>query len=162
MRIIPVKIPGIPVKEAYLPCLVDDEDYEKTKVYKWYGERGASNNTFYARTAYRVSIHRLIMDSPQGLEINHINGNGLDNRRQNLEICTKTKNGLWRVAVNKNNKSGCPGVSWHKQQRKWYVTVRMDGKNRYLGLYEKLENAIEARKQFSIKHNLPFLCRPSK
>jgi hypothetical protein len=78
-------------------AIVDDEDYALVNRMKW--QAAPSRDTFYAmcgipglRGQQRLLMHRLIMDPPKGMEIDHINGNGLDNRRANMRIVTRQQN----------------------------------------------------------------------
>jgi hypothetical protein len=77
--------------------IVDDDDYEELNKYKWSMMR--SRKTDYARRLKNVLMHRLISGASDGFVVDHINGNGLDNRKENLRVCTVSQN-------SKNNK--CP------------------------------------------------------
>lgn len=73
--------------------LVDAADYEKVRPYWWYSQK--IGYTRYARTSSRKffsSMHRLILEPPKNMVVDHINGNGLDNRRCNIRICTQAEN----------------------------------------------------------------------
>jgi len=103
--------------------MVDDEDYEYINRWKWYIFKGT--NTFYAtRTLPRVNgkhlninMHRVILQTPDGMYVDHINGNGLDNRGVNLRNCTRSQNQHNR-GKSRNNTSGYKGVSWHTHFKK--------------------------------------------
>lgn len=81
-------------------------------------------------------------------QIDHINRNGLDNRIENLRIATNSQNMMNRKKF-KNNSSGVTGVSWHKNQDKWFVYVDANKKRKNIGYFDDLELAelvaIEAR-----------------
>lgn len=81
-------------KYGKLDILLDDEDYQQFKDTKLYISFMQSNKNFYAMTAEKKYIHRLIMNAPKGLVVDHINHNTLDNRRCNLRICTPSENRL--------------------------------------------------------------------
>ena len=75
--------------------------------------------------------------------INHINGDGLDNRLVNLREASHEQS-MQNRKQHRNNKSGFPGVRWHKRAGKWEAFVRYQGKLKYLGLFERAELAAEA------------------
>ena len=75
--------------------------------------------------------------------IDHINGDPLDNRIENLREATIQQNGCNR-GKNKNNSSGYKGVTWHKANKKWLAQIMHNGKNIYLGCFDLLEDAAEA------------------
>lgn len=87
----------------------------------------------------------------RGMVIDHINHNGLDNRKCNLRICTNQEN-ICNCEIPKNNKSGCKGVYWAKDKQKWTVQVTINNKTKYIGSYENLEDAIKARQEASKKY----------
>src|SRR4030067_2579990 len=99
--------------------LVDDLDYEWLSQWKWYAARGGA--TFYAgRSLPRsaegrgaVWMHRLILSVPPGIDVDHRNGNGLDNRRINLRSCNRSQNACnMRPIV---GSSRFTGAWWHKR-----------------------------------------------
>lgn len=72
--------------------------------------------------------------------IDHINGNGLDNRASNLRSCNKYENS-WNTRIRKDNKSGVKGVSWSKRASKWQAMISVNGVKKYLGLFNDVESA---------------------
>ena len=92
-------------------------------------------------------MHRLIANTPAHLFCDHINHDGLDNRRANIRNCTlKQNNANSRSA--KNASSKYKGVSWNKLRKKWAAYIKKDYKQLYLGLFE---NEIEAAKAYDRK-----------
>jgi len=84
-------------------------------------------------------LHHLILGKPLiGYEIDHINHNTLDNRKQNLRFATRSQNGM-------NNKS--KGYSWHKSNNKWRVRITTNHKSIFLGYFINEQDAINARKK---------------
>lgn len=132
-------------------AFVDDEDYEYLNQFKWNAHKcNRSNKNYYAlRHLSRkvdpkrkiVSMHAMIMGTKEGYEIDHINGNCLDNRRENLRFATHRQNGQNRHEA---KTSKYPGVNWHKKSQKWKAEAQINGKNQYIGLFTSEEAAFEA------------------
>lgn len=117
--------------------------------------RKSSNNYYsYIFRDYKyIQIHRLIMNPPKEMLVDHKNHNTLDNRIDNLRIVDKFKNQQNRKGANKNNKStGIRGVSFNKRKQKYETYIGVDGKRIGLGYYETKEEAeqavINARKKY--------------
>lgn len=121
-------------------ALVDDEEYESLSIHRWHATRGAS--TFYAARNVRsphgsrtVLMHRSILcASAPGLEVDHANGDGLDNRRENLRLATRSQNNHNRTAY-KTNKYGLKGVSWHRKTQRWRAQIGIGGLRKHIGYY---------------------------
>lgn len=102
-------------------AIVDDEDFEKVSLFKWWAQKG--NQTFYAikrkskRNSYQV-MARFILEYEGKLFVDHKNKNGLDNRKNNLRLATVSQNGANRHKTNKN-KSGYKGVYKTVTSDKW-------------------------------------------
>lgn len=127
-------------------ALVDDSDYERVSQYKWWAAEVGVTKHFYATTStYKprktIYMHRLILDAPKGKIVDHINGNGLDNRRANLRLCTNAQN-LHNAPAQKNNTSGYKGVSWNKGNKKWQAQICVNNKKIMIGVFaDKIEAA---------------------
>lgn len=103
-------------------AIVDDEDYEKVVEAigrsKWYVHNNNSAKDYAMSGDRRKSIHRVVMDAPKGMDVDHANGNPLDNRKSNLRICTRSQNSQ-NKKLRRDSKSGFKGVvkrgknSWH-------------------------------------------------
>ena len=124
-------------------AIVDAEDYDRLAKYKWY--RRQDGNTFYAFRHHgwkgrKIIMHRGIMRAPKGLIVDHIDGNGLNNRKSNLRLCSATENARNRRPV-ANCHSRYKGVTWDKNQKKWQVRISDSGKCIYLG---RFDNEMEA------------------
>jgi hypothetical protein len=137
-------------------AVVDAEDCEWLSKFKWHAhERG---RTWYARRAASsrtVSMHRAILehhgyDLTSG-EVDHINGDGLDNRKSNLQIVSHAEN-IRKSRVQKNNKSVFRGVSWHKGDRRWRAFVEVDNVRKYLGSFKNKIDAALAYDQAAKKY----------
>ena len=99
-------------------------------------------------------IHRLIFLHQHGhlpKIVDHINGNSLDNRIENLRAATVSENML-NQKIRSDNKSGCKNVAWSSLHQQWRVRMLVNGKNRSLGTFDDLEFADlvaqEARSKF--------------
>lgn len=128
--------------------LVDDEDFEKFNIFNWNAHK--KGNSYYAKRGVRIKLkhktlllHREILDAPDGFDVDHIDGNGLNNQKSNLRICTRKQN-LWNSSPHKDNANGAKGVSWHKQDKKWRVRIMKDGINYELGLFDSIKEAKNA------------------
>lgn len=88
-----------------------------------------------------VRLHRWVVDCPDGLTVDHINHNTLDNRKSNLRICSQLMNNQNK----RNNTSGCVGVRWHSQGKKWNARIVINGKEKSLGMYNNFDEAVKAR-----------------
>lgn len=98
-----------------------------------------------------VRFHRLIMDAPMGLDVDHINRNTLDNRKSNLRIATRTQN-LHNTDAPKHNKSGHKGVCWYPPYNKWRAYISLNRKMQTLGYFATIEDACRARKSAEVSN----------
>jgi hypothetical protein len=96
-------------------------------------------------------LHRIIMDCPNDMVIDHIDHNKLNNMKSNLRICTKHQNNM-NQSKPKNNKSGVLGVCWCKGKEKWEAHIALNNKRIHLGYFDNLEDASRARKDAEIKY----------
>lgn len=128
-------------------AMVDNKDFTVLSKFKWYAHLQKSTyNTFYAvRMCGRklLYMHREIMNTPKNMETDHIDGDGLNNCRSNLRICTSRENRC-NKRRQKNNTSGFIGVSWHKASNKWRATLTNNGKSLSLGHFTLKKYAYEA------------------
>lgn len=125
-------------------AIVDDADYDMLIVRKWCAHRVRSKNTeqWYAVSGggkAQVSMHRVLMNAPKGAQIDHANGNGLDNRRCNLRISTHAENQENRRSF--RGSSRFKGVHWSRTRRKWYAMIGWKGKIHHLGSFPEEEEA---------------------
>ena len=97
----------------------------------------------------------MIMGEPNGKDVDHINRNPLDNRRENLRICTHQQNQYNRTKQS-NNTSGFKGVSFNKEKQKFEARIGIDGKSKFLGYFDTAEKASECYKQAALKHHGDF------
>jgi hypothetical protein len=123
-------------------AIVDDQDFEWLSTYKWYfnSQKGyaATPKKMQDGTTKTISMQREIMNTPAGMETDHINGNKLDNRRENLRVATHTQNQSNR-GKQKNNTSGFKGVIL--LNGKWYRQIKYKWKNYHGGPFNTPEEA---------------------
>ena len=124
-------------------ALVSDEDCVRVNQYSWYYRSTAGGKEHAIRDEWvpkgggkrrLVQMHRFILDAPTGMQVDHINHNRLDNRRENLRICTGSQNKM-NSKKYKNSSSLYKGVSWCSSTNKWKAQIRCDSKLYYLGVY---------------------------
>lgn len=101
-----------------------------------------------------IQIHRLILNAPKGYEIDHINNNGLDNRRSNLRIVTHLQNQN-NLPKRKDATSIYRGVSYSKERNDWCCYVSYNGIQKNLGRFDSEIEAAYAYDSFIIKNNFP-------
>ncbi len=88
-------------------------------------------------------VHRLIFLMHHGYlpkQVDHINNDKTDNRIENLRESTQSEN-MFNVKINKLNTSGVKNVYWHKRAKSWCVRVKVEAKEKYIGLFKDLEAA---------------------
>jgi len=119
--------------------IVDDNDYEELSQSVWH-----IDNKGYARTN-NTRMHRNIMKiEDSNIQVDHRNGDKLDNRRQNIRLCTSQQNAFNRRKT--NNKFGFKGVSECKKKKakKWIARIGFNGERVFLGRYFSIEDAARA------------------
>ena len=157
-QIRPIRIDGnlayITLSRGYV-ATIDAIDLPLVGHLKWWAS--SEKYTVYAVHSQWINgkkrglrLHRVIMRAPDDMFVDHINGDGLDNRRANLRIATASQNQHNKRKYN-NNKSGFKGVSWHNSGKKWCAQIRLNGKSIYLGLFDNPEDAHAAYCEASSK-----------
>ena len=137
------------------------EDVDKIKKYNycWWIRFDGWNyyvGTFTSKniqTRKMLSLHRFLTDCPQGMVVDHINGNTLDNRRENLRVCTQKENVRNQHKLAKNNKSGYRYIHWHKRDKKWIVQIYHKEVFRTFVLEEAIKYRNEYLKQLNLCYN---------
>jgi len=158
----------IPLTQGKI-AIVDDADYEWLIQYSWHV--ASNHNTWYARRGIGrpnkhtqiIRMHREIMNPPPGMMVDHVNHDGLDNRRSNLRNVTTTQN-RHNGRKQSRNTSGYKGVCWDKYNSKWHVRIGHNGKTTFLGLFDcKVEAAYAYDEAAKILHGeFAFLNFPVK
>lgn len=151
-------------KYIKLPCgrrtLVDNEDYERLKGYFWASKRTDQDRTRYVMAhiyhgkgcnpkVTTILLHRMVLNlkpfKEDSMYVDHINHNGLDNRKENLRLVTCSQNGANRQPNKKKGTSKYKGVGWHPHG-KWVARIRNKGRLQHLGYFE---DEIEAAKAYN-------------
>ena len=123
--------------------IVDDNDYDYLSQFKWCYHKGYAARNIRLENGKQTTIkmHRIIIDCPQGLLVDHINGDSLDNRRSNLRIVTNQQNNMNKKHY---SRSGFKGVYFNKLAQKWHAQIALNNKVIYLGLFNDLVEAAKA------------------
>lgn len=128
-------------------AIIDAVDVDRVSQYRWItqlheGDRAYAVGTVNSRL---VKMHRIITGAPDGLHVDHIDGNGLNNRRENLRLCKHSENAK-NQRINSRNTSGYTGVVRHsRNEGKWIAKITADGVNYYVGTFDTAEEAARAR-----------------
>ncbi len=132
-------------------AIVDDADFEKLSQHKWYFEHGYARRDYQINNKkFRVYMHRVIEGS-FALHTDHINGDSLDNRRDNLRPCTASKN-LMNRKKSPLKSSQYKGVRFFKRDGNWSSQIMKSRKSTHLGYFNSEVAAAEAYNAAAIKY----------
>ena len=123
-------------------AFVDDEDYEYLNQFRWYACKAHLRDAYYVSRSERIEgkrktikMHREIMNAPKGMDVDHKDGDGLNNQRSNLRVCTRSQN-----IINSKKVIGTTskyiGVSWSVSHNRWRVYLRVNNKQKFLGQFK--------------------------
>jgi hypothetical protein len=148
-----MNVVSIPVSRGSYRALVDEADYELASKYTWYRTpKGyAVNRSRVAGVKKTLRLHTLIASPQEGLEVDHKNGNRLDNRRSNLRVVSHRDN--TRNHGSHGGKSQFVGVAYHLLTRKWRAYIVIDSKQFHVGLYRSEIEAAWMRDQWALALN---------
>lgn len=144
----PIRIEGdiayVPLTKGY-EAVIDAADVPLVDGVNWVAS--VDRRTVYAcrhdksgPTPRFVRMHRALMGDPIGLEVDHCDSNGLNNRRANLRLATRLQN-AWNQRRSSLNTSGLKGAVFYKQRGKWRSMIKENGKNKHLGYFATAEEA---------------------
>lgn len=137
-------------------ALIDDEDAERILAHKWtlLTINREGKITYYARRNVApqgwngpqksILLHRFILDAPDGMQVDHINHDGLDNRRENLRLATNAQN-HWNIPSSRPNQFGFRGVESPKRFNGGYgARIKVNGELVRVGPFKTAEEAARA------------------
>ena len=141
--------------------LIDWEDRGLMDWFTWHAARDHGN--IYVRAGTKkaglntlINLHRLIMCAGNGMQVDHINGNGLDNRKCNLRICTHAQNQRNQSVRQGNYSSKYKGVHYCKTEKVWRAAIRVNGVRIHLGQYKTELEAARVYDKAAITHHKEF------
>ncbi len=157
----------IPLTYGFI-AIVDDEDYDRVNRYKWYvmNRNSSTHRTLYAARGYSdeksrkriIYMHRYVNNTPAGGHTDHINGNGLDNRKANLRTCTRAENHQNSRKCRTATSSVYKGVNKHTRSGRWAAQIKIGRIQTWIGYFPSEEDAGHAYNAAAIKHFGEFAC----
>jgi hypothetical protein len=147
------------VKYGNKEVIIDIEDWDKVRQYRWYCDYKNDGKTFYVRAGKwsnnkckPVYLHRFILGCDDcNVDIDHKNGDGCNNKKENLRSCAHSEN-MGNQKLRVNNKSGHKGVFWRELNKKWSAQIKVNYKHIYLGLFCNKEDAAHAYNVAAVKY----------
>lgn len=129
-------------------AIVDATDFEWLNQWKWCAIHDSKYDSWYAARRNplinrQLLMHRVILDAPKGMHVDHQDGDGLRNTRKNIRLATMQQNHFNR-GPQRNNTSGYKGVTWYKTRNKWVAQIQVNRKNFNLGYFDDPRKASEA------------------
>jgi HNH endonuclease len=149
---------GRPLRPLPDWLIVDDADRERVAQHNWAIDSGG-----YTKGPKSMRLHRFLLDVPSGMEVDHINGNKLDNRRKNLRIVTRRTNAQ-NQAPTRRNQTGVRGV-WFvpdspRRRARYKAQARnAEGRVVSVGTFKTLDEAAEAMQRFRERHHVGYAGR---
>lgn len=145
-----------------LVTVVDDEDFDRFSCFKWHAVTLRGGHTYAKRivktpTGYSSAyLHRAILDAPHGLEVDHRDHDGLNNRRDNLRLATRSQNNANASRRGSDPTSAFRGVSWARHDQRWRAQITAAGRHIYLGNFVSEVAAARAYDAAALTHFGPF------
>jgi hypothetical protein len=138
----------VPLTRGFV-AQIDASDLHKVAGFNWFAV--VQSYTVYAvrrvsgvkGRGSKISMHRQIIGATNDVQVDHVDLNGLNNRRENLRIATPQQNCFNRRKTRANT-SGFKGVCWNRKSRKWQAGIRINGRSVHLGLFETIDAAYNA------------------
>lgn len=146
----------IKTKDNKYIVLVDDNLFEELNKFKWYSKLDFRSKKPYIRRRTKskdIYIHRQIMSvSNSKIQVDHINMNTLDNRKENLRICERGAQNAINRPKQKNNRSGYKGVYFNKKSNNFCAQIRFNQQTIRLGYFETAEEAAKTYNHAAIEY----------
>ncbi len=139
-------------KGSLLPCFVNLGTFAIVSAipFSWCAAESKTTTkpthyAYYRNSADKIVLmHRMLFGFPAGLQIDHLNHNGLDNRLSNLRAVTRSVNLLNRSGPQANSTSGVRGISWDKSRSQWMAKIKLRGRTITIGRFPSKESAAQA------------------
>ena len=135
--------------------IIDESDWQLVKHLTLYV--GTNGYVYFSvwRNGRPETLHSLLMGKHSGKHVDHINGDKLDNRRENLRVVTPQQNQINRKKANRNNTSGVRGVCYQPKlcaSNPWHAQIMANRRGIHLGLFATKEEAVAARRQAEVEY----------
>ncbi len=131
-------------------ALVDDDDFDRLCAHRWYAHKSRTGSAWYAHRNISIGgkqttilMHREILGFPDG-QVDHVNMDGLDNRKQNIRKASHSLNNANRVKLKRSTASKFKGVQFSKKRGRWQAQIGVNGKDVWLGYFNTEEEAARA------------------
>ena len=121
-------------------AIVSASDYDRISAFMWRSHPRGYAQCDLPGGGGTVTMHRMVMAAPTGSEVDHINGDKLDNRRENLRFVTRSQQ-IANCRSHEGSTSRFKGVSRPKGRRKWIAQISCKGRYHYLGWFDTEEGA---------------------
>ena len=138
-------------------ALVDATDFRRLSRWKWTRDGYGYALRFYGprHNQKQIRMHRAILDAPDGIQVDHINGDPLDNRRRNLRLCNNSQNQM-NKKIRKDSKTGLKGVTLHKSSGLYMARLKKDKKLMHCSYHKTPEEASRTYNLVALKYHGKF------
>jgi hypothetical protein len=131
-------------REEIARALIDLDDLDRVNNHTW---TLTSHGYLECKVKQKlIRLHRFITNATQGTDVDHKDGNKLDNRKNNLRVCTHQQN-CCNIKGYSHNTSGVTGVYYDKVNDKWCAKIKVNDKNIWLGRHKTFNEAVKVRKE---------------
>lgn len=136
----------LPLSRGYF-AMIDAEDADRVSPWLWSVLERPGRSSYVLRREKglgTVYLHRFLMNAPPGLQVDHVDGDGLNCRRGNMRLCTASQNQMNRANARSEKSSRYKGVFWSKHHRKWIAQIKLDYVGRCIGRFDSEDDAAMA------------------